>query len=85
MSANDGVYVVRCGNKFSVAVVSAIDNLYFYRSIGGDTYKKYVEAIWGNAKSFPALEAAMEYGKALAVEAETEYGAQYLDLSECVI
>ena len=82
MSANDGVYVVRRGNKFSVAVVSAIDNLYFYRSIGVKEYESYVEAIWGNAKSFPDLSAAMEYGKALAVEAETEYGAQYLDLSE---
>ena len=82
MSANDGVYVVRRGNNFSVAVVSAIDNLYFYRSIGGKEYDSYVESIWGNAKSFTDLSAAMEYGKALQVEAETEYGAQYLDLSE---
>ena len=83
MSSNDGVYVVSQGNTFSVAVVSAIDNLYFYRSCGVETYKKYVEAIWGNAKSFPDLGAAMEYAKSIHLEVETEYGAQYLDLREC--
>ena len=83
MSANDGVYVVRRGNKFSVAVVSAIDNLYFYRSIGGKEYDSYVESIWGHAKSFPDLGAAMEYAKSIHLEVETEYGAQYLDLREC--
>ena len=78
MSANDGVYVVRRGNKFSVAVVSAIDNLYSSRSIGGKEYSSYVEYIWGNAVSFSELGAAMEYALQVEAETETEYGAQYL-------
>lgn len=76
MSANDGVYVVSRGNSFSVAVVSAIDNLDFYRAIGGTPYEEYVESIWGNGRNFPDYGSAIEYAK--TIDVETEYGVQYL-------
>ena len=80
MSSNDGTYVIKRGNGYSVAVVSAIDNLAFYQAIGDEAYKTYVESIWGNARNFPDLGSAIEYAKTIDVETETEYGVQYIDL-----
>jgi hypothetical protein len=76
VSANDGVYVVSRGNSFSVAVVSAIDNLDFYRAVGGVPYEEYVESIWGNGRNFPDYDSAIEYAK--TIDVDTEYGVQYL-------
>jgi hypothetical protein len=76
MSANDGVYIVRLGSEYAVAVVSAIDNLYFSRSLGEKPFQEYVEAIWGKAKRFNSYEEAMK--QAQIMDVETEYGVEYL-------
>lgn len=66
MSADNGIYIAKCGeNDWRVAYAMSIDNVDYY-PVGSPEWKKQVRYYFGEASSFEDKEEAWKFAYSLA-------------------